>query len=134
MVKPCSEQSFNKRFPNGKPKVESAWAKFKRFFLLHLRSDTRYRRKISVVRTLSDVIIVAIITGICSVAGQWLISRKQSQDRAVAEAERETRLDMRLQGVEKRLDEHNNYASKIGSIQTDIAVIKNEIKNLKESA
>ena len=41
---------------------------------------------------------------------------------------------MRLQGVEKRLDEHNNYASKIGSIQTDIAVIKNEIKNLKESA
>ena len=83
---------------------------------------------------MSDVIIVAIITGICSVFGQWLISRKQSQDRAIAEAERETRLDMRLQGVEKRLDEHNNYASKIGSIQTDIAVIKNEIKNLKESA
>ena len=80
------------------------------------------------------MIIVAIITGICSVFGQWLISRKQSQDRAIAEAERETRLDMRLQGVEKRLDDHNHYASKIGSIQTDIAVIKNEIKNLKESA
>lgn len=83
---------------------------------------------------MSEMIIVAIITGICSVFGQWLISRKQSQDRAIAEAERETRLDMRLQGVEKRLDDHNNYASKIGSIQTDIAVIKNEIKNLKESA
>ena len=83
---------------------------------------------------MSEMIIVAIITGICSVFGQWLISRKQSQDRAIAEAERETRLDMRLQGVEKRLDDHNHYASKIGSIQTDIAVIKNEIKNLKESA
>lgn len=83
---------------------------------------------------MSEAIIIAIIAALGSVFGQWLISRKQSQDRAVAEAERETRLDMRLQGVEKRLDEHNNYASKIGSIQTDIAVIKNEIKNLKESA
>lgn len=80
---------------------------------------------------MSEAIIIAIIAAIGSVFGQWLISRKQSQDRAIAEAERETRLDMRLQGVEKRLDEHNNYASKIGGIQTDIAVIKNEIKNLK---
>lgn len=83
---------------------------------------------------MSEAIIIAIIAALGSVLGQWIISRKQSQDRAIAEAERETRLDMRLQGVEKRLDEHNNYASKIGSIQTDIAVIKNEIKNLKESA
>lgn len=83
---------------------------------------------------MSEAIIIAIIAALGSVLGQWLISRKQSQDRAIAETERETRLDMRLQGVEKRLDEHNNYASKIGSIQTDIAVIKNEIKNLKESA
>lgn len=82
---------------------------------------------------MSEAIIIAIIAALGSVFGQWLISRKQSQDRAIAEAERETRLDMRLHGVEKRLDEHNNYASKIGSIQTDIAVIKNEIKNLKES-
>ena len=80
---------------------------------------------------MSEAIIIAIIAALDSVFGQWLISRKQSQDRAIAEAERETRLDMRLQGVEKRLDEHNNYASKIGGIQTDIAVIKNEIKNLK---
>ena len=83
---------------------------------------------------MSEAIIIAIIAALGSVFGQWLISRKQSQDRAIAEAERETRLDMGLQGVEKRLDDHNNYASKIGSIQTDIAVIKNEIKNLKESA
>ena len=80
---------------------------------------------------MSEAIIIAIIAALGSVFGQWLISRKQSQERAVAEAERETRLDMRLQGVEKRLDEHNNYASKIGGIQTDIAVIKNEIQNMK---
>ena len=72
---------------------------------------------------MSEVIIVAIIAALGSVLGQWLISR-----------EREIRLDERLKGVEKRLDEHNNYASKIGAIQLDIAKISTEIKNIKESA
>lgn len=68
-------------------------------------------------------VIVAIITGLFSVVGQWLISR-----------EREARLDERLKGVEKRLDTHNNYAEKIGQIQIDIAEMAVEIRNLKESA
>ncbi len=71
---------------------------------------------------MSEVIIVAMITGICSVLGQWLISR-----------EREARLDERLKGVEKRLDTHNNYAEKIGQIQIDLSALATEIKNLKEA-
>ena len=84
--------------------------------------------------SMSEGVLIAIITGVCAVFGQWLISRNQSAKRKVDDAVRDARLDDRLAGVEKRLDEHNHYASKIGSIQTDIAVIKNEIKNLKESA
>ena len=71
---------------------------------------------------MSEVIIVALITGFCSVLGQWLISR-----------EREARLDERLKGVEKRLDTHNNYAEKIGQIQIDLSALATEIKNLKEA-
>lgn len=70
---------------------------------------------------MTDVIIVAIITGVCSVIGQWLISR-----------EREIRLDERLKSVEKKLDEHNKFSDKIGGIREDIASIKTDIKNLKE--
>ena len=69
-----------------------------------------------------DVVIVAIITGLFSVIGQWFISR-----------EREIRLDERLKSVEKKLDEHNGYASKFEKIQIDIAKISTEIKNLKEA-
>ena len=83
---------------------------------------------------LSDAVIVAIIAAIGSVFGQWLISRKQAQDRAVAEAERDARIDERLKGVENRLDQHNHYAEKIGDIQRDIGILATEIKNLKESA
>lgn len=70
---------------------------------------------------MSEVIIVAIITGVCSVIGQWLISR-----------EREIRLDERLKSVEKKLDEHNKFSDKIGGIREDIASIKTDIKNIKE--
>lgn len=72
---------------------------------------------------MSDIIIVAVITGICSVIGQWLISR-----------EREIRLDERLKSVEKKLDEHNKFSDKIGGIREDIAAIKTDIRNLKEAS
>lgn len=79
---------------------------------------------------MSDTVLVAIITGICAVFGQWLITRKQTAKRRIDEAVRDAKLDDRLAGVERRLDEHNNYASKFSEIQTDIAVIKNDIKTL----
>ncbi|MCR5089892.1 MAG: hypothetical protein K6C08_10310 [Oscillospiraceae bacterium] len=80
---------------------------------------------------MSETVLVAIITGGCAVLGQWLISRKQSQDRAVAEAVRDARLEDRLRSVEKKLDEHNGYAKRFEEISIDIAEIKTEVKNLK---
>lgn len=82
----------------------------------------------------SEAVLVAIIAALGSVFGQWLISRKQDQDRAVKEAERDARFEERLKGVEKRLDTHNNYAEKLGQMQVDLASLTTEIKNLKESA
>ena len=70
-----------------------------------------------------EAIMVAVITGLFAVLGQWLISR-----------ERDARLDERLKGVERRLDTHNNYAEKIGLIQIDIAALATEIKNIKENS
>lgn len=69
---------------------------------------------------MSEVIITAIIAGVCSVVGQWLISR-----------EREIRLDERLKNVEKKLDEHNGYAQKFEAIQIDIAKISTKLENLE---
>lgn len=79
---------------------------------------------------LSEGVIIALITGLCAVIGQWLISRNQNEKRKVENAVRDARLDDRLSGVEKRLDEHNHYAARFSEISTDIAVIKNDIKTL----
>lgn len=72
---------------------------------------------------MSEAVIVAIIAGMFSILGQWLISR-----------EREARMDERLKSVEKKLDEHNKFSDKIGGIQADIASIKTDIRNIKECA
>ena len=79
---------------------------------------------------MSDVVIVAIITGLCSVIGQWLISHNANVKRREDEAVRDARLQDRLASVEKKLDEHNGYAAKFADIQADIAVIRNDIKTL----
>ena len=84
---------------------------------------------------MSEGVLIALITGLCAVIGQWLISCSQNEKRKVDDAVRDARLDDRLAGVEKRLDEHNGYAKRFAEISTDIAVIKNDIKTLyKERA
>ena len=65
---------------------------------------------------MTEAIIVALIAAVGSVVGQWLISRKASQDKAIAEAKRDERLEMRLKAVEEKLDMHNGYAEKFSEI------------------
>lgn len=83
----------------------------------------------------SEAVIVAVITGILAVVGAWVsniaTTRKKSREDAIREAEREARQALRLESIEKKLDIHNGYAEKFGDIQKDIAVIKNEIENIK---
>lgn len=80
---------------------------------------------------MSDAIVVAIIAAAASILGQWIISRKQSQDKAISDARRDERLEMRLSEVEKKLDVHNGYAEKFAEIGKDIAIIKTQIEELK---
>ncbi len=78
-------------------------------------------------------IIVAVITGVCAVLGQWIISRRQSKDRQVEDAKRDQRQEDRLAAIEKKLDIHNGYAERFAALGTDIAVIKNDIRTLYKS-
>lgn len=79
---------------------------------------------------MSEAVIVALITGICAVVGQLIITRQQTAKRRIDEAVRDAKLDDRLARIEERLDSHNSYAEKFVEFGTDIAVIKNDIKTL----
>lgn len=73
---------------------------------------------------MSDTIIVAMIGAVATILGQYLISRKQR------EADK-TDLAVTLKGISDRLDEHNNYASRIGGLANDMAEIKEDIAEQK---
>lgn len=79
---------------------------------------------------MSDVVLAALIGAIASIIVNVITSNNQRKKRMVAEAVREANLENRLSSIEKKLDIHNGYAEKLGSISTDIAVIRNDIKNL----
>lgn len=79
---------------------------------------------------MTEGIIIAIITGLFAVLGQWLISRQQTAKRKIDEAVRDQKLEDRISALEKKIDIHNGYAEKFAEIGTDIAVIKNDIKTL----
>lgn len=81
---------------------------------------------------MSDPVLVALITGLCAVVGQWIISRNQNEKRKVDDAVRDARQEDRLSRIENQLKIHNSYAEKFGEIQTDIAVIKNDLKHIRE--
>jgi peptidoglycan hydrolase CwlO-like protein len=81
-----------------------------------------------------ESVIVAIITGILAVLGTYVgnvtISRKKSREDAIRDAKKEQKLNDRLDRLENKVDEHNNYGKKFGEIQNDIAIIKTKIEIL----
>lgn len=72
----------------------------------------------------------ALITAVASVIVQFLINANNNRRKKVEDAVRDALMEQRLTNIEHKLDVHNGYAEKLGDIGQDIAVIKNEIKNL----
>ena len=84
---------------------------------------------------MSETILAVIITGVCGVVGSYISARsvieKKSREDAIKDAQREQRQSDRLEAIERKLDIHNGYAEKLGSIQNDITAIHKDIEYLK---
>ena len=86
---------------------------------------------------MSDVVLAALIGAAASIVVNLITLIGQNNKRKTDEAVKDERLENRLKNIEKKLETHNSYAEKLegiqkdmGEIQTDIAVIKNDIKTL----
>lgn len=97
---------------------------------------------------MSDAIMTALIMAAGSIIVQLLINRsnrkKRESDandkdaaRKVEEAQKAERLNARLEKIERTLEEnnrkldvHNGYADKLGSMQQDIAYIKGKLEGV----
>ena len=85
---------------------------------------------------MTEGIIVAIITGVCAaivaLIGQAGLLRKNRAADAAERARLDERTAIRLASIERKLDEHNHYAEKLGDLQQDVAVIRTQIEQLEK--
>lgn len=84
-------------------------------------------------------ILVAIIALVSSVFGGILGYVGRSKKQAVIDAKREqqqsdlfARLFDEMDGIKKRLDEHNRYAEKFGDIEKSVLSIKKDMEYLRK--
>ena len=77
---------------------------------------------------MSDAVIVALITGLCAVIGQWLIVRNQSAKDEYERGKRDKKLDDEIKSLSERVDEHNHYAKIFESTKKDISDLTTEVR------
>lgn len=80
---------------------------------------------------MSDAILVAIITAGASVICQLIISTKTRRETETKQAVRDKEFEDRLENIEKRLDQHNHYAEKLGEISIALTAIKKDIEYIR---
>ena len=79
-----------------------------------------------------SAIIVALLAVIGSYAGNVALTRKKTREDAIRDAERETRQQVKMESIERKLDEHNKFADKISSIEKTLITIQKDIEYLRK--
>ena len=80
---------------------------------------------------MSDAVWVAIITGVCAVLSNWLITRSGRVKEAEQRAARDKEIQLRLDSIDKKVDEHNGYARRFEEIGKAITEIKTTLEFLR---
>ena len=78
---------------------------------------------------MNPTVLAALIGAASAIIVQIISQWQQNSKRRIEEAAREAKLEERLKTIERKLDEHNGYAEKITSIQTDIAFIRGKMQS-----
>lgn len=79
---------------------------------------------------IETAIIVAIITGLFSVMGQYMIARVNKEKEDKERAVRDERTSMRLDQIEKKLDEHNSYAQRFSETAERLARVEQKLEDM----
>ena len=77
-----------------------------------------------------ESVIVAIITGLCAVFGQYLIARQNKKQSDTEQAVQRAKTDMQISEILRRLDEHNNYAQKFAETAERLARVEQKLEDM----
>lgn len=80
---------------------------------------------------MTETIICTIITAVAGIVGAYAAVQKGRREDAIKDAQREQRQADRLEAIERKLDEHNGYAVKLGDISKSMVAMQKDIEYLK---
>lgn len=83
---------------------------------------------------ISESILVALITGASAVISNVIISQRKSRRDTIENALREQRQTLRLESIEKKVDEHNGYAKRFGEIEKSIVRIETKLGDIQHES
>ena len=81
-----------------------------------------------------SAIIVAILAVIGSFVGNMTLTKRKARLDELKQIARDTRQEERLKSIEKKLDEHNHYAEKLGSIEKSLIAMQKDIEYLRKES
>lgn len=83
-------------------------------------------------------IIVALISSLGGIIGAYLAVQKGNREQDIKDAQREQRqadrldsIEEKIQKMEKKVDEHNEYGRKFGEVATSLVAMAKDIEYLK---
>ncbi len=79
-----------------------------------------------------EAIWSAVIVAVGSIIVQLIIAAQNRHKSHEESAVYRARLEGTLKSIEKKLDEHNEYAEKIGSLRDSMLLIQQDVKYIKE--
>lgn len=80
-----------------------------------------------------STILGGIITAAAAIICQLLINKSNRNRQSIEEAIRDTKLDDKLTVIDHKLEEHNNYASRLAQMEQSILLMQQDIKYIKEA-
>ena len=76
---------------------------------------------------MTDAIIVALITGICAIIGQMIISKRTSKDLFAELEKHQAVTDTKIDELTREVREHNNFARRVPVLEEKIATLERKV-------
>ena len=76
---------------------------------------------------MTEAIIVAIITGVCAIIGQMIISKRTSRDLFAELEKHQAVTDTKIDELTRVVREHNNFARRMPVLEEKVAAIERKI-------
>ena len=79
-----------------------------------------------------EAIASALIVAVGSIVVQLIINHSNRQKEHEEQAVYRARLEAQMQVIQQKLDEHNQYAEKLGDMRDSMLLLQQDVKYIKE--